>query len=87
VRNIDRTQMPQTKSKSVSPQLISVAGAAIYLSVSPRTVRRLIAKGDIPIVRVGGSLRIAVAMLNAYIALHTESEPWQTAVMKVTPSH
>jgi len=87
VRNIDRTQMPQTKSKTVSPQLISVADAAIYLSVSPRTVRRLIAKGDIPIVRVGGSLRIAIAMLNAYIALHTESEPWQRTVLKVTPSH
>ena len=73
MRNIDRTQMPKTKSKSVSPQLISVADAAAYLSVSPRTVRRLIKKGEIPVVRIGSALRIAIAVLNAYIALRTES--------------
>jgi excisionase family DNA binding protein len=87
VRNTDRTQMPKTKSKSVAPQLISVADAAVYLSVSSRTIRRLITKGDIPIVRIGGSIRIAIAVLNAYIAFRTESEPWQKVVMRVTPSH
>lgn len=87
VRSIDHTKMPTAKSKPVTPQLISIANAAVYLSVSPRTVRRLISKGEIPIVRIGGSVRIAIAMLSAYIALRTESEPWQTAVMKSTPNH
>jgi len=66
---------------------MSVADAARYLSVSTRTIRRLIQKGDIPIVRIGGSVRIARATLQSYIALRTESEPWQTAIIKVTPSH
>jgi len=75
------------KPAPIASQLVSVADAARFLSVSTRTVRRLITKGDIPIVRIGGSVRIAVVALNAYIALRTESEPWQTAAMKVTLSH
>lgn len=66
---------------------MSVADAARYLSISTRTIRRLIKKGDIPIVRIGISVRIARATLHGYIALRTESEPWQTATMNVTTSH
>jgi excisionase family DNA binding protein len=79
--------MSKISSRAVTPQLLSVKDTATYLSVSSRTVRRLIDKGDIPIVRIGGSIRISVGALNAYIALRTESEPWRTAIMKVTPSH
>ena len=74
-------------AKTVTPQLLSVKEAAIYLSVSTRTVRRLISKGDIPIVRIGGSIRIAVGALHAYIVLRTETEPLHKVAMKVSPSH
>jgi excisionase family DNA binding protein len=73
--------------KSVTSQLISVAEAATFLAVSTRTVRRLIRAGDFPIVRIGCSIRISISALNAYIVLRTESEPWQTAIMKVIPRH
>jgi excisionase family DNA binding protein len=33
---------------------ISIADAAQHLSVSPRTIRRLIASGDLPGYRIGG---------------------------------
>ena len=66
---------------------MSVADAAGFLSVSTRTIRRLIQKGELPVIRIGGSIRIARAAMQAYITMHTESEPWQTVIMNVTPSH
>ena len=76
-----------SKTTALPSPLMSVADAANYLSVSTRTIRRLIQKGEIPIVRIGGSVRVARAALHAYIAMRTESDPWQTVIMKVTPSH
>jgi excisionase family DNA binding protein len=37
------------------------------LSVSERHVRRLVAQGDLPMVKLGGASRIAVADLEAYV--------------------
>lgn len=37
---------------------LTVAEVAARLNVGPRTVHRMIARGELPVVRVGGSLRI-----------------------------
>jgi excisionase family DNA binding protein len=63
-----------SKTNTTPSPLISVADAATYLSVSTRTVRRLIERGEIPIVRTGGSVRIARPALHSYVAMHTELE-------------
>lgn len=46
--------------------LLRVRDAARGLSVSERTVRRLIAKGELPALKVGGQVRVDAAELAAY---------------------
>ena len=48
--------------------LRSVADVAAFLGVSTRTVRRLIAGGDLLAHRIGRSLRISEADLSVYLA-------------------
>ncbi|MGO9389100.1 helix-turn-helix domain-containing protein [Rhodoblastus sp.] len=43
--------------------LVTVQQAAVLLNVSPRTIRRLIAWGELAAVRIGGSVRIRPAEL------------------------
>ena len=45
-------------------QLLTVAQAAQLLGVSQRTVRRQIASGEIPVVRVGRAVRIDPAVIS-----------------------
>jgi excisionase family DNA binding protein len=55
-----------------SEELITVAEAAHALAVSPRTVARRIAAGDLPVFRDRGVVRIRRSDLNRYIAHHTK---------------
>ena len=56
---------PQT-TKPV--RLLKPSEAALFLTVSERTVKRLTARGELPHVRVGGSMRFVMADLLAYVA-------------------
>ena len=56
----------RTNSKSLGA-LLSVHDVAQALAVSERTVRRLIASGEFPIVRIGRSVRIRRLDLEALI--------------------
>jgi len=47
--------------------LLTVAGVAKILNVSPRTVRRLIKDGKLPILHVGRSVRIRPEAIEAFI--------------------
>ena len=47
--------------------LLTLPDAADTLRVSTRTVRRLIARGELPVLRVGRQLRLADAGLAAYL--------------------
>ncbi len=51
------------------PQLLSVADVAGTLSVSQKTVRRMLDAGVLPACRVGRLVRIQRAELERYIAL------------------
>lgn len=51
-----------------APHLIDIESAAARLAVSPRTVRRLIASGALPSVRILSARRIIATDLAAYIA-------------------
>ena len=53
------------------PQLLTYKQAAERLAVCKRQVQRLVARGDIPFVQIGGSVRIPAASLAAYIAANT----------------
>jgi excisionase family DNA binding protein len=53
--------------------LLRLRQAAETLEVSEVTVRRLIRRGELPAVRIGGQLRVPQADLLAYIT--TQREP------------
>ena len=53
------------------PQLLTYTEAAQRLAVCKRQVQRLVARGDIPFVQIGGSVRIPAGALSAYIAANT----------------
>ena len=48
--------------------LVTLRDAAIYLSCSRRHVERLLARGELPRVKLGRAVRVAVADLDEYIA-------------------
>lgn len=54
--------------QTVAPCLLSVVGAAARLGVSRRTIEREIADGFLPVVRIRGTVRIALADIDHYIA-------------------
>lgn len=49
------------------PLALTIAAAAEALSVSPRTVRRLIDRGELAPIRIGRSVRLSTEDLHAYI--------------------
>ena len=56
----------QQKTKPV--RLLKPSEAALFLAVSERTVKRLTARGELPHVRVGRSMRFVMEDLLAYVA-------------------
>jgi len=51
-------------------RLLPVEDAADYLGVSRATVERLVYRGELPIVKIGGSTRYDVDDLDGYIAVN-----------------
>jgi len=51
-----------------SRALVTLSDAAVYLSCSRRHVERLLARGELPRVRLGRAVRVAVTDLDRYIA-------------------
>ena len=49
-------------------RFLSVAQAAALVGLCERTVRRLVASGEIPSIRVGGSIRIPVRWRDKLLA-------------------
>jgi excisionase family DNA binding protein len=53
-----------------SRALVTLQDAAIYMSCSRRHIERLLARGELPRVRLSGrAVRVAVADLDRYIAM------------------
>lgn len=63
------SQKRKTDSK-VSKPLETVAKTAEQLNVSQRTIWRLIADGDLPVVRIGGVVRIRPEDREVFIREH-----------------
>ena len=59
--------MTGSNKQSLFASLLTIEAVADYLSVSPRTVRRLIADRDLRCVQVGGQKRIDPKDLEAYL--------------------
>ena len=67
------TQLTFTTSTPVAAHdlLIDRATVAAILCTSERHVRRLVAIGSLPFVRVGGKVRFGLHDVEAYVASHT----------------
>ena len=52
----------------MTPRLLTVPDVAAHLSVSPRTVKRVLARGDLPVVRVGRLVRVREDNLRRFMA-------------------
>jgi excisionase family DNA binding protein len=51
----------------ITPQYLTIAEAAIHCSLSEKTIRRLIGRGELPHFRPCRSVLIALADLEAYL--------------------
>ena len=60
--------MPARAPAPAPSPLLSIREVVATLGVCDRTVRRLIARGDLPSHQVGRSVRISAADLRAYLA-------------------
>jgi excisionase family DNA binding protein len=58
---------PSPASDRLRP-LLTVADVAEILNLHPRSIRRLIADGRLPVVRLGGAVRIRPEVLEELIA-------------------
>ena len=55
----------------MSPKpLLTLNEAASLLAVSPKTLQRLVARGDLAVIRVGSSMRFSTGDLDAFVARH-----------------
>ena len=61
--------LPETRhDQTMTPRLLDYAAVATVLGVSERTVKRLVAAGDLPVVRVLGASRVRAEDVDGYIA-------------------
>ena len=65
-----RAQKKDPVTEGVPQRLLSIGGAAEYLGVSRATVERLVFRGELPMVKVGGSTRYDVEDLDGFIAIN-----------------
>jgi excisionase family DNA binding protein len=59
---------PRPQQVEVKPVVLKVSGAADYLNVSAKTIRRMVEAGALKHTRIHKSIRIPVAELDRYIA-------------------
>ncbi len=55
---------------TISAAYITIADAAIYLTMSEVSIRRAVRDGALPYIRLGRAARIALIDLDAYMAAH-----------------
>lgn len=62
----------ETSRDRALPRLLTLPEVAAFLSVSPKTVRRLIASGELGCVRIGAQLRFECDTLLQWISARRE---------------
>lgn len=63
--SVNNQSVPEDREYLSINEYVGMGGAARRYDVSERTIRRLIAEGDLPAYRVGRQIRIRVADLDA----------------------
>lgn len=55
------------------PQLLCLKEVAARLGVSPKTVQRCVRRGELPVHRIGGQVRISESDLRGFVAQRREN--------------
>jgi excisionase family DNA binding protein len=61
-----------TRGVSAAPRFFTISDIADFLGVSPRSVRRWVKLGDLPVHRFGAVVRISDVDFRAFAATHRE---------------
>ena len=61
---------PTTTKPPVPPAALSVNDCAAYLGLHPSTVYRAIRRGDLPARKFGGTWRVSIRTLDAWLDSH-----------------
>lgn len=70
---------PAALTQMRTRRLMAVVEAAQYLGVSVATVERLVFRGALPIVKIGGSTRYDLDDLDTYVETHRRRNRRRTA--------
>jgi len=63
-------QVKDSMAEGMPQRLLPIGAAAEYLGVSRATVERLVFRGELPMVKIGGSTRYDVEDLDGFIAIN-----------------
>ena len=53
--------------RPAAPRLLTIRDVAERLQVTPRTIHRLVANGDLTVIRIGRSVRVSEEALKAFL--------------------
>ena len=62
-----KTPKPPKPELPTAPRLLTIKDVAERLQMSSRTIHRLVANGDITVIRIGRSVRISEKALKAFL--------------------
>jgi excisionase family DNA binding protein len=60
--------------KTIPPTLLKISQSARYLNLSEVSIRRAIREGNLPYLRFGRAIRLALIDLDAFAAAHRVTE-------------
>jgi excisionase family DNA binding protein len=70
-RSVEKSVLPPTRTGrgplALPKQVLTVAETASFFQVSEKTIRRLIERGELPIVRIGRSVRIRQEVIETIV--------------------
>ena len=64
---MNRKMLSRNTAGIITPRLLSVPDAATYLGRTPKAIRRLIEKRELPVVRMGRRIHLDIRLLDRLI--------------------
>jgi excisionase family DNA binding protein len=65
-------KLPQP-DRPAAPRLLTIKDVAERLQVSPRTIHRVVANGDLTVIRIGRAVRVSEEALKAFLTQDDKS--------------
>jgi excisionase family DNA binding protein len=62
-----------TTERPTAPRLLTIKDVAERLQASPRTIHRVVANGDLTVIRIGRAVRVSEEALRAFLTQEDQS--------------